>query len=63
MSEGSSLSRRSFLKWTGALTGAAALGGLAASDLSPFKAATAAADGETAIIPTACGCCGLPVGR
>lgn len=55
MSKGPSLSRRSFLKWSGALSGAAAIGGLAAGELSLFQRAdAAAADAETVIIPTSC---------
>lgn len=55
MEEGWKLSRLSFLKWAGALGGAAAVGGLTALEHSPFRPATASAEGETTVIPTTCG--------
>ncbi len=54
MSEQATLSRRSFLKWSGLLTGAAAAGGLTMSGVSPFKPAEAAEKDDTVVIPTGC---------
>ena len=55
MSDNWSLSRRSFLKWTGALAGAtAAAGGLSAAGISPFSATEVSAEPETQVIPTGC---------
>jgi anaerobic dimethyl sulfoxide reductase subunit A len=55
MSENWSLSRRSFLKWTGALAGATAVaGGLSATGVSPLGATEVSAEPETQVIPTGC---------
>ncbi|MDF2627591.1 MAG: dmsA [Symbiobacteriaceae bacterium] len=54
MSEKWSISRRSLLKWSGALAGAAAVGGLGAGGVGPFAPTEANADSEPKVIPTGC---------